>query len=202
MGGRHREVSVLDAALHPAGLGGDRVPRNRRKKIPAAAREQDGGSARGPATARALWGCRSKLGPLPGWQVLFPARRLGRRGEEPHRRSAARSEAPNRPHRSEPGGRAHNLVVRFVGGDNLLASWGCGTYCEVTVLFSPKGKSLASFGAHEVSPNGAFAVAFDAFDAPGHVTDRADVIDMHTGNRVSSSEGVRHLEHVRCTVGA
>jgi hypothetical protein len=86
-----------------------------------------------------------------------------------------------------PGGQAHNLSVRFVGGDNLLASWGCGTYCEVTVLFNPRGTKLASFGAHEVSPTGGLAVSFEAFDVPGCVSDSADVIDLRTGQKLRHS---------------
>ncbi len=86
--------------------------------------------------------------------------------------------------------RTHNLVVRFVGSHNLLASWGCGTYCEVTILYSPRGQQLAQFGlgTHEVSSKGTFAINFNAFSKPGYVADAAEVIDLRTGKKLVSSK--------------
>jgi hypothetical protein len=87
-----------------------------------------------------------------------------------------------------PGGRTRNLVVRFVAADNLLASWGCGTYCEETVLFTPRGRRLASFGAHHVSADGSFAVSFSAFEGPGVASEAVDIFDLRTGRKRSTSK--------------
>jgi hypothetical protein len=85
---------------------------------------------------------------------------------------------------------AHNLVVRFVGGHNLLAAWSAGTYCDGADLYSPRGEKLASFGlgGNEVSPDGTLAVNFAAFDEPGRIPDVADVIDLRSGKKLVSSK--------------
>jgi len=86
-----------------------------------------------------------------------------------------------------PGGGTRNLVVRFVGEHNLLVSWSCGTYCAPSVLFSPTGQEIASFGIHALSPNAAFAVSFNAFSDPfGNGDDEVSVIDLHTGTMTTS----------------
>ena len=98
-------------------------------------------------------------------------------------------------------GRVHNLSVRFVGGDNLLASSSCGSPCELTTLFRPTGEKLASFGLHDVSPDGAFAVVYPLFDFPIGVDVAADaaVIDLRTGKVVSSAP--RHDRSEACDDG-
>lgn len=67
-----------------------------------------------------------------------------------------------------PGGavRSWNYDLRFVGGDNILVSWGCGTYCQVAPVFTPTGRQLVSLGIHSVSPNGRCAVSYEPFDSP------------------------------------
>jgi len=85
------------------------------------------------------------------------------------------------------GGATRNIVVRFVGEHNLLASWSCGTYCALAALFSPTGQKIASFGIHELSPNAALAVSYNAFSDPfGSGDDEVSVIDLRTGTMSAS----------------
>ncbi len=88
-----------------------------------------------------------------------------------------------------PGGGvgAGSFSVGFTAGNNVLATWSCGTYCTVAVLFTSNGRQLASFGIHEGSPSRELAVAFPAFDASG-LCDVVEVIDLRTGRAVQLTE--------------
>jgi len=89
-----------------------------------------------------------------------------------------------------PGGSTKNMEVQFVAGDNLLATWSCGTSCEVGVLHSPRGRELASFSAKvlDLSPARTFAVVFDGTAGEPFGGGRLDLLDMRTGRIISSSE--------------
>lgn len=90
-----------------------------------------------------------------------------------------------------PGGIAPpNMRARFTAGDNVLASWGCGTYCTVAVLFSPSGAQIASFGAYDVSPDGARAITFDPFDSPSFADGEVQIVDLRTGAIVQTESNV------------
>jgi hypothetical protein len=40
-----------------------------------------------------------------------------------------------------PGGRVNpSHSLKFVAGDNLIVSWGCGTYCQSALLYYLKGR--------------------------------------------------------------
>lgn len=60
-------------------------------------------------------------------------------------RIVVRSRGIKQPIASMDFGAAHNLVVRFVDGHNLLASWSCGTYCTRAPM--TRGESGAWAGA-------------------------------------------------------
>ncbi len=78
-----------------------------------------------------------------------------------------------------------NASVRVVAGDRVLSSWGCGTYCETTVLQALDGHILASFGHHATSPDGRLAVTWNAFDAP--MPGDVGLIDLTTGRVIAST---------------
>lgn len=89
-----------------------------------------------------------------------------------------------------PGGATRNLTVRFVAGNNLLATWSCGTSCEVGGLHRPRGQSLASFSARilDLSPARNFAVIFDGTAGMPFPGGSVDLLDMRTGRLVSTSK--------------
>ncbi|UJR83521.1 hypothetical protein [Sandaracinus amylolyticus] len=87
-----------------------------------------------------------------------------------------------------PGGNvpATSFRARFVAGDNLLLSWGCGTYCASAVLVRADGHRIADLGHVDVSPSGELALVYSPFDSA--VSGVVEVIALRTGEIVSSRE--------------
>jgi hypothetical protein len=97
-----------------------------------------------------------------------------------------------------PGGSlSPSFAVRFTAGDNVLASWGCGTYCVSSVLFNAAGKELASLGIHDVSPTGELAVSYTAIDEP--IPGDIKIVNLRTGKiiRRTSNKSVWNTCKVR-----
>lgn len=69
----------------------------------------------------------------------------------------------------------------------MLASWSCGSPCELGALFDVDGKKLAELQNFDVSPDGAFAVSLEILDLS---TGDADVVvtDLRTGQTVSAAK--------------
>ncbi len=76
-----------------------------------------------------------------------------------------------------PSGRTPS--VRFVAGDNVVVSWGCGTECENTVLLRPDGTTIEVFDHLEMSPDGEIGAAY----TPGTALQsrRLALVSLRTG---------------------
>jgi hypothetical protein len=73
-----------------------------------------------------------------------------------------------------------SFQVGFTANDTILASWGCGTYCSVSVLYAPNGQILRNdFQFFEISPARNIAVDYPAWELP--VSGDIRIIDLNTG---------------------
>jgi hypothetical protein len=87
---------------------------------------------------------------------------------------------------------ANNPRARFVAGDNVLVTWGCGSPCELGAVVSPQGRSLAVLSFPLVSQSGAFAFDVDLVDLETGDAD-VGVVDLRTGKRVRAPLRVHDL---------
>lgn len=83
---------------------------------------------------------------------------------------------------SSEGAVSASIQIQFVVDDNLIISWGCGTYCQSATLFSPDGKLLTQLAIHSVSPNFELAVTFASTAGDRNVR----LVDLRTGRNLLS----------------
>jgi hypothetical protein len=134
------------------------------------------------------------IGPQSAFRATSPSGRYSFTVEEPaagDHRLIVRERGVTKPvaHIDMPGTR--NLEASFVGGDNVLAQWSCGSPCASASLFSPTGGQLAEVvigGAFDVSPNGSFAVGYDASVVSPFEKGKAAVVDLRTGETLRTQQ--------------
>jgi hypothetical protein len=88
-----------------------------------------------------------------------------------------------------PGGIVSASVqMQFVANDNLIVSWGCGTFCQMASLFSLDGNLLTKLYMHSVSPNLRTAATFAFINKDKNIR----LIDLRTGKTLLSQQVGRH----------
>ena len=82
-----------------------------------------------------------------------------------------------------PSGRVNpSHSLKFVAGDNLIVSWGCGTHCQSALLYSPQGELLTHLGIHSLSQNQEFAVTFASTSDDHNIR----LVDLRSGQTLQA----------------